>query len=51
MRYAATGVVEAGRTLGGRRVEPAGEMWLSPWIGLFQLFGHPDVNLEIRRAR
>jgi predicted dinucleotide-binding enzyme len=37
--------------LGGIQASRAVEMWLPLWITLMQKFGHPDFNLELRRAR
>ncbi|RPE45653.1 hypothetical protein EDD90_8944 [Streptomyces sp. Ag109_O5-1] len=37
--------------LGGIEGSRAVEMWLPLWLTLMQRFGHPDFNLELRRAR
>ncbi|MET9899028.1 NAD(P)-binding domain-containing protein [Streptomyces sp. NPDC006446] len=37
--------------LGGIRTARAVEMYLPLWLGLFQGVGHPDFNVEVRRAR
>ncbi|MFR9797807.1 NADPH-dependent F420 reductase [Streptomyces sp. MS06] len=37
--------------LGGIREARAVEMMLPLWLDLFRRFGHPDFNLEVRRAR
>ncbi|MFD0287802.1 hypothetical protein [Streptomyces lutosisoli] len=37
--------------LGGIRTARATEMYLPLWLTLMQNVGHPEFNVEIRRAR
>ncbi|WP_406177557.1 NADPH-dependent F420 reductase [Streptomyces sp. NBC_00996] len=37
--------------LGGIRTARAAEMYLPIWLTLFQRIGHPEFNVEVRRAR
>jgi hypothetical protein len=37
--------------LGGIRSARAMEMYLPLWLNLYRTLGHPDFNVELRRAR